>query len=197
MKKVILIILLIAVLTIGYFYKDNSVNNNLNKDVDVNDKVENKDDICLVDDGCIIIDDIKYNIDKQKEITITDMYNYDNSHMEAGYLKIVDDRLVFLSLDEKILKSFDNIEGKIKYIVSSSEECNDKFYAVITDAGKVYRNDAGSSLFQENPFYLVETASHVKDILIINNNDEHGNCSYETLILVLLDNSVIKLEKVD
>ena len=76
-------------------------------------------------------------------------------------------------------------------------KANDKFYAVITDAGKVYRNDAGSSLFQEDPFYLVETASYVKDILIINNNDEYGNCSYEFLILVLLDNSVIKLEKVD
>lgn len=194
MKKFILVILLIVVLFIGYVY-NNSGNNELNNNDKILDTDNNITDECSVDNNCIIIDDVKYEIKKLKEVIITDMYNYDNSQMEAGYLKIIDGKVVFQALDETIIKSFDNIDGKAKYIISSNDGCTDKYYAVITEEGNIYRNDEGSSLFQESPFYLVETSSFVKDALIIRNNDEYENCNSETLVLVLLDNSFIKMEK--
>ncbi len=194
MKKVILVILLIVVLVVGYLYSDNTNEDKPNKPIiDNTDEV----DVCSILDGCVIVDNIRYDLKKETRLTITDMYNYDNSHMEAGYLNINEEKkLEFLSLDEKVVKTFDNISN-VKYFASTDSKCSDQFYVVLTEDGKLYRNDLGGSLFIEAPFYEIEGANNISDVLLINIEDDDGNCYDSSIIGFSACGSYENFNKVD
>ena len=157
MKK-ILIYLFLIILVAGsiYFYKDEK-----DKSKETNDKTTNvKEDKpheeikCIADYECIMKDNKKYYFSNRTSIDVNNMYNYVTDEMEAGTLKIENGTLEFVSLDNKVLKTFDNVKNA-KYIESNTF-CSETYYVVLTSDNKVYRTDVNLSLFLEEPFYQIE-----------------------------------------
>lgn len=166
MKKVLVFVLLLLITLFCFLFFNNDIkfkdSNKKEESInhvkqDVFDECENKD--------CGTYESKKYIFDINNEILVSNMYNYDTTQMDSGFLRIKDNKLVFESLDNKLIKTYDDLEGKIKNISAVSSNCDDVFYVVLTEDGKLYKTDA-NMLFVENPFYQVELDYKVKNIII-------------------------------
>lgn len=191
MKK-ILIYLFLIILVAGsiYFYKDEKDTSKETNDKTTNIK-ENKthEEIkCIADYECIMKDNKKYYFSNRTSIDVNNMYNYVTDEMEAGTLKIENGTLEFVSLDNKVLKTFDNVKNA-KYIESNTF-CSETYYVVLTSDNKVYRTDVNISLFLEEPFYQIELDYNVKGISL---NDGENTCIND--LTVISDKDEIKMIK--
>ena len=108
--------------------------------------------------------------------------------ISSGPLKIENGTLEFVSLDNKVLKTFDNVK-KAKYIESNTF-CSETYYVVLTSDNKVYRTDVNLSLFLEEPFYQIELDYNVKGISL---NDGENTCIND--LTVISDKDEIKIIK--
>ncbi len=169
MKK-FLIYIIIVLLIIGgiYLYKNNDKRENNDNDIDRPTEVI-KDTKCINGYECIVKDNKKYYFSNRTSISINNMYNYVTDEMEAGSIRIEDGVLSFYDLDNKILKTFDNIKDAL--YVETNGLCSERYYVVLTSDGKVYRTDREASLFLEEPFYQIELDYNVKGISLNNGDD--------------------------
>ena len=189
MKK-FLIYIIIVLLIIGgiYLYKNNDKKENNDNNIDRPTEVI-KDTKCINGYECIVKDNKKYYFSNRTSISINDMYNYVTDEMEAGTLKVEDGILKFIGLDNKVLKTFDNIKDAL--YVETNDRCSERYYVVLTSDGKVYRTDRGSSLFLEEPFYQIELDYNVKGISL-NNGD---NSCVNDITFMNSKGEIIKLEE--
>lgn len=189
MKK-FLIYIIIVLLIIGgiYLYKNNDKKENNDNDIDRPTDVI-KDTKCINGYECIVKDNKKYYFSNRTSISINNMYNYVTDEMEAGTLKVEDGILKFIGLDNKVLKTFDNIKDAL--YVETNGLCSERYYVVLTSDGKVYRTDRGASLFLEEPFYQIELDYNVKSISL-NNGD---NSCVNDITFMNSKGEIIKLEE--
>ncbi len=189
MKK-FLIYVIIVLLIIGgiYLYKNNDKKENNDNNIDRPTDVI-KDTKCINGYECIVKDNKKYYFSNRTSISINDMYNYVTDEMEAGTLKVEDGILKFIGLDNKALKTFDNIKDAL--YVETNGLCSERYYVVLTSDGKVYRTDRGASLFLEEPFYQIELDYNVKGISL-NNGD---NSCVNDITFMNSKGEIIKLEE--
>lgn len=189
MKK-FLIYIIIVLLIIGgiYLYKNNDKKENNDNNIDRPTEVI-KDTKCINGYECIVKDNKKYYFSNRTSISINNMYNYVTDEMEAGTLKVEDGILKFIGLDNKVLKTFDNIKDAL--YVETNGLCSERYYVVLTSDGKVYRTDRGASLFLEEPFYQIELDYNVKSISL-NNGD---NSCVNDITFMNSKGEIIKLEE--
>ena len=187
---VIAILLLAAIGFLFYNFKDEIIRkyneitekieqNKTQKENNDETKNDNNNDNSKCEEGyeCVTQDGVIYRFSIKKEIKIDEMYNYDTSELERGILKITDDgELVFENAENKIIKKFDNIEGKVTSI-ETNESCDEKFYLAVTSDGKIYRSEKHEGLLIEEPFYLLEQNHEVSRVSLY-----AYNCSDEITI---------------
>lgn len=179
MKKILIYVFLI-ILVIGsvYFYREeNSKNNNVVNNNKTTNKVE-EEIKCIADYECTIKDNKKYYFSNRVSINVNDMYNYVNDEAEAGTLKIEDNKLEFVGLDGKVIKEFNEVNDPM--YIESNDKCSEKYFAVLTKDGKVYRTDLQEGLFVESAFYQVELDYVVKGISL---TDGENTCINNLTVL--------------
>lgn len=184
MKKVLIYVFLIILVCGSIYYYVNENDSKTINDIEENKKNNNNNndsDItipCISNYECKIVNDKKYYFSNIVSVNVNNMYDYVNDQMEAGYLRIDDGVLKFYDLENKVLKTYDNIENA-KYI-EINDKCSEKYYVVLTSDGKVYRTDKDASLFLEEPFYQIEEANNVIGISL---NDGNNSCINDLTII--------------
>lgn len=116
-----------------------------------------------------------YGFKENTKVLVSNMYNYENSEMDSGYLEIIDGNLVLEELDGKIVKTYDIVNSKY---ITGVNKCEDIFYVVVTTDGIVYRTDT-NMLFVESPFFEIEGINNIKNAKI--NDSDCDNIAIELL----------------
>lgn len=119
--------------------------------------------------------------EEKTKILVSNMYNYENSEMDSGYLEIIDGNLVLEELDGKIVKTFGIVNPKY---ITGVNKCEDVFYVVVTTEGTVYRTDA-NMLYVENPFFEIEEVNNIKNAKI-----DDSDCNNITIELLTNENEI-------
>ncbi len=163
MKKILIYVFLIILLvgSVYYYKQENNKESNVVDNAKTTNKVEGKIK-CIADYECIIKDNKKYYFSNRVSITVNDMYNYVNDESEAGTIKIDNNKLVFVGLDGKVIKEFNEINDPM--YIESNDKCSEKYFVVLTKDGKVYRTELQEGLFVESAFYQIELDYVVKGV---------------------------------
>lgn len=185
MKKESIVFIIVVLLMMGCYLiisesniENSDSNNNQNNQNDKEIKEEDN-SICLPDYKCLTINNNEYYFSLKKEISVNEVYDYDNDININGKLYINNSsELVFLNENDNPIKTYDNIDGNVISLDSQTGECNEKFIVILTSTNKVYRTENIKSLLEEEPFYELETDSKITDITLYDKEDYCNNIIY-------------------
>lgn len=185
-KIIIIIISIIVVITATYIIIDN------NKEINILEKDEKNVNVCAANYFCEEIDGVIHSFSREVKLNSIEAYDYEKDITEVGSLEVTDNNLVFKDLSDKVIKTYDNIDGAVQYILKH-DNCEEYSFYAITGDGLIYTADSQEGLLSEEPFHLIDSAYTFTDIEVFAEEVDKSICGNSFVLGKSKENKLINL----